>query len=82
MVFVGGSIVNLYIDEPAVDEIRPTEDVDMTLNIVNQLHWQEIQERLAQLQFHPDPFGHSICSFKFKSLLGLSKSNQTADQCN
>ena len=31
MVFVGGAIVSLYADEPAADEIRPTQDIDKTL---------------------------------------------------
>lgn len=31
VVFVGGAVVSLYTDDPAADEIRPTQDVDMTL---------------------------------------------------
>ena len=41
MVFVGGAVVSLYTDDPAADEIRPTQDVDMTLNIVNLSHWEQ-----------------------------------------
>ena len=28
VVFVGGAIVSIYADDPAADEIRPTQDVD------------------------------------------------------
>jgi hypothetical protein len=66
MVFVGGAVVSLYTDDPAADEIRPTADIDMTLNIINLNNWAEIKEKLASLGFHPDPFGHAICSYKFK----------------
>jgi hypothetical protein len=38
MVFVGGAVVSLYTDDPAADEIRPTQDIDMALNIVNLSH--------------------------------------------
>lgn len=49
IVFVGGAVISLYTDDPAADEIRPTQDVDMTLNIVNLSHWQEVQEQLSEL---------------------------------
>ena len=68
IVFVGGAVVSLYTDDPAADEIRPTKDIDMTLNIVNLNHWQQINEKLASLGFHPDPYGHAICSFKYKDI--------------
>ena len=40
IVFVGGAVVSSYTDDPAADEIRPTKDVDITLEIVNLHHWQ------------------------------------------
>lgn len=64
MVFVGGAVVSLYSDDSAADEIRPTADVDMTLNVVNLTNWEHIQEKLSSLGFYPDPFGHAICSYK------------------
>lgn len=42
MVFVGGAVVSLYTYDPAADEIRPTQDIDMTLNIVNLSHWERV----------------------------------------
>ncbi len=68
MVFVGGAVVSLYTDDPAVDEIRPTQDIDMTLNIISLHHWQEVQEQLGKLGFYPDPFGHAICRYKYKDI--------------
>lgn len=68
IVFVGGAVVSLYTDDPAADEIRPTKDVDLTLHIVNLSHWEEITLQLARLGFNPDPYGQSICSFKYKDI--------------
>lgn len=68
IVFVGGAVVSLYTDDPAADEIRPTKDVDLTLNIVSLTHWQKLQELLGALGFNPDPFGHAICSYKFNDI--------------
>jgi len=68
VVFVGGAVVSLYTDDPAADEIRPTADIDMTLNIINLGKWVQIQEKLSKLGFHPDPYGHAICSYKYKDI--------------
>lgn len=68
VVFVGGAVVSLYTDDPAADEIRPTQDIDMTLNIVSLSHWEKVQAQLDKLGFHPDPFGHAICSYKYKNI--------------
>lgn len=55
MVFVGGAVVSLYTDDPAADEIRPTKDIDLTLNIINLSHWEKLQDKLLKLNFSPDP---------------------------
>lgn len=68
MVFVGGAVVSLYTDDPAADEIRPTQDIDLTLNIINLHHWEQVQEKLGDLGFYPDPFGHAICSYKYRNI--------------
>ncbi|MEI8114832.1 MAG: nucleotidyl transferase AbiEii/AbiGii toxin family protein [Bacteroidia bacterium] len=68
MVFIGGAVVSLYADDPAADEIRPTGDIDMTINLMNFSNWVRMQERLAQLGFYPDPYGHAICSYKYKNI--------------
>jgi len=68
MIFVGGAVVSLYADDPAADEIRPTSDIDMTINLMNFSNWTKMQERLAELGFYPDPFGHNICSYKYNDI--------------
>ena len=68
VVFVGGAVINLYNDDIAAEEIRPTEDIDMTLQLGSYFEWTTIEERLLELEFFPDPFGHAICSYKFKGI--------------
>ncbi len=68
MVFVGGSVISLYTDDPAADEIRPTGDIDMTVKIMGYSNWVILNERLAQLEIHPDPYGHAICSYKYQDI--------------
>ena len=31
IVFVGGAVVSVYADDDAADEVRPTQDIDLTL---------------------------------------------------
>jgi predicted nucleotidyltransferase len=69
MVFIGGAVISLYTDDPAADEIRPTTDIDMTINLANYSEWAQMQERLSELEFYPDPQGQSICSYKYKSIV-------------
>ncbi len=33
-VFVGGAVVSIYVNDPAADEVRPTKDIDIALEIV------------------------------------------------
>lgn len=68
MVFIGGAVISLYTDDPAAEEIRATADIDMTINLANYAEWAQMQERLAELEFYPDPQGQSICSYKFKNI--------------
>ena len=68
MIFIGGAVISLYTDDPAADEIRPTADIDMTINLANYVEWVQMQERLSELEFYPDPQGQSICSYKFQNI--------------
>jgi hypothetical protein len=68
MVFIGGAVISLYTDDPAAEEIRPTADIDMTINLSNYAEWAQMQERLSELGFYPDPQGQSICSYKYQDI--------------
>lgn len=68
VVFVGGAVVSLYTDDPASEEIRPTQDVDISLDILNLKEWERLEQRLAELEFYPDPFGSSICRYKYEDI--------------
>lgn len=67
VVFVGGAIVSIYADDPAADEIRPTQDVDLTLKLLD-YDQQELDARLAERGFHPDFQGHAICTYKYNDI--------------
>src|SRR6185437_2224728 len=53
VVFVGGATVSLYADRLAT-EVRPTDDVDIIIELATRWHFAEIDERLRQMGFQLD----------------------------
>ena len=68
MVFVGGSIISVYTDDAAADEVRPTGDIDMTIQLSGYSEWVKLQERLLTLGFSPNPEGHTICNYLYNGI--------------
>lgn len=62
---MGGAVISLYADDPAADEIRPTMDIDITLNIVSLQKWIPLQEELIALGFYPNPAGRALCNYLY-----------------
>ena len=54
--FVGGSVVELYADNPGISDIRPTIDVDciVDLQITTYLNYSNLEEKLRKLGFAND----------------------------
>ena len=68
VIFVGGSVVSLYTDDPAADDIRPTADIDITVKLMNQGNYPQMLKHLSDLGFKLDMTGHSVCSYKYKDI--------------
>lgn len=46
MVFVGGAVAQLYADNPAASEIRPTIDVDCVIEIRSKYQFAQLEENI------------------------------------
>ena len=68
VVFVGGAVVSVYADDDAADEIRPTQDIDLTLKLFD-ISQQELDKQLAALGFYLDIHGHAMCSYKYNDFM-------------
>jgi predicted nucleotidyltransferase len=68
MVFVGGAVISVYTDDPAADEIRPTGDIDLTIQLRSYGEWVSLNEQLLALGFTPNPDGASICNYLYKGI--------------
>ncbi|WP_296620804.1 nucleotidyl transferase AbiEii/AbiGii toxin family protein [Marivirga sp.] len=63
VVFVGGVVVSLYIDDPAADDVRPTKDVDLSFKILTGGDLEKLREKLNQRGFKQSHTDDVICRF-------------------
>lgn len=68
VIFVGGAMICLYIDDPAAEDVRPTKDIDLTFKIVNIGELEEIRERLTSLGFSQSSKDNVICRFRLQDI--------------
>jgi hypothetical protein len=62
IVFVGGAVAELYADDPASSDIRPTQDVDCTIELRSYKEHTELEEGLRTKGFANDTSqGAPIC---------------------
>lgn len=66
VVFVGGSVAELYVDDPAATDVRMTEDVDCVIPLSNYRSFYELEEKIRMLGFKNDTTpGAPICRWIF-----------------
>lgn len=68
VVFVGGSTVSLYADTPTL-AIRPTDDIDVIVEILNYNHRTEIEAKLLNMGFQNDMESGIICRYKVHGII-------------
>lgn len=69
MVFVGGAVAELYAENPAASEIRPTIDVDCVIEISSRLQFARLEENLRARGFTNDTSeGAPICRWIYKDI--------------
>ena len=68
VVFVGGSVTEIYATDAAATEVRPTDDVDCVIELVSYATYGEFEEKLRKLKFVNDTEDGVICRWKFAGL--------------
>jgi len=68
VVFVGGATISLYPDRPILD-VRPTDDVDVIIEIVNYKNRSLLEERLRTLGFSHDIDSGVICRYRIHGII-------------
>ncbi|MBU4563904.1 MAG: hypothetical protein KMY53_09440 [Desulfarculus sp.] len=67
MVFVGGSVLELLISDPAQPPVRPTLDVDLVVGASSWSEFTRQQDKLRDLGFREDPNG-PICRWNIDGI--------------
>ncbi len=69
MVFVGGAVAELYANDPAASDIRPTLDVDCVIELQTRLAHAKLEEDLRSKGFQNDRSeGAPICRFVYQDI--------------
>lgn len=69
VVFVGGAAVSLYTNDPAAAEPRPTDDIDVVVEVATYSEFsRQIEDRLRQLGFVNDVESGIICRYRIQGL--------------
>ena len=70
VVFVGGSVAELYADDPAASDIRATLDIDCVVEISSRMRYYELEERLRAKGFHNDTTpGAPVCRWIYRQII-------------
>ena len=68
VVFVGGSVTEIYATDAAATEVRPTDDVDCVIELVSYTAYSELEDKLRKLKFVNDTEDGVICRWKYAGL--------------
>jgi hypothetical protein len=70
VVFVGGSVAELYAVSPELSDIRPTLDVDCVVKLASKIEFDKLEEELRVLGFHNDTtMGAPICRKIYQDII-------------
>jgi predicted nucleotidyltransferase len=68
VVYVGGAVLSLYVNDPAADDVRPTKDVDISLSVASLGELEEIREKLVAKGFIQTSEDDVICRFRYEEV--------------
>lgn len=68
-VFVGGATVSLYSTHPAANESRPTDDVDVIVEILKYEQYARFEESLRAVGFSNDLESNVICRYRIRGII-------------
>ncbi len=69
VVYVGGAVVSLYIDDPSADDVRPTKDIDFIMEIASLGELESLREALITRGFIQTARDTVVCRFRYEDVL-------------
>jgi predicted nucleotidyltransferase len=68
VVFVGGATLSLYADQP-IGEVRPTDDVDVIIEILNYSDRAKLEDKLRAIGFSHDIAAGVLCRYRIQGMV-------------
>lgn len=68
VIFAGGATVSLYADRPAT-EVRPTEDVDIVVEVISYADYTALESKLRAKGFTNDRDSGIICRYRIQGIV-------------
>jgi predicted nucleotidyltransferase len=68
VIYVGGAVVSLYINDPAAEDVRPTKDIDISLEIASLGELETLRQDLQRKGFKQTFEDDVICRFRYKNI--------------
>lgn len=68
-VYVGGAVVSIYVNDPAAEDPRPTNDIDVAMEIATVGELEKVRQQLAEKGFYNDPQEKIMCRFTYENIL-------------
>ncbi len=68
VVYVGGAVVSYYINDPAADDVRPTKDIDISMEIAGFVELEKIREELLIRGFYQSSEDQVLCRFRYEDV--------------
>lgn len=68
VVYVGGSVVSLYVNDPAAEEARHTDDIDLTFEVLTATDLEYLRLKLLDKGFKQSHHDEVICRFRLNGI--------------
>jgi predicted nucleotidyltransferase len=68
VIFAGGAAASLYVDAAFKEEVRPTDDVDVVIEIMAYKNYAAVEEKLRSAGFANDITSKIICRYKYQGI--------------
>lgn len=68
VVYVGGAVVSLYANDPLADDVRPTGDLDISMEIASPSELEKLREELNKKGFVQKSEDQVICRFRYDDI--------------
>ncbi|MFN2424475.1 MAG: nucleotidyl transferase AbiEii/AbiGii toxin family protein [Cryomorphaceae bacterium] len=69
VIYVGGAVVSLYVNDEGAEQPRPTKDIDISVQISTYSQMEVLREKLAAKKIYPAPFAKVLYRYSYEDIL-------------